>query len=78
MSWALPIETVLLSNLTDKKPSVTAILMSEEEYQNRKIKDIDKDIMIEPFGILKLEKINKNYFRIDTCTRYKIDQLEWR
>jgi hypothetical protein len=78
MSWALPIETLLLSNLTNKKPSVTAILMSEEEYQNRKIKDIDKDIMIEPFEILKLEKINKNYFRIDTCTRYKIDQLEWR
>ncbi len=78
MSWALPIETLLLSNLTDKKPSVTAILMSQEEYQHRKIKEIAKDVMIEPFGILKLEKINKKYFRIDTLTRYKVDQLEWR
>jgi hypothetical protein len=76
MSWALPIETLLISNLSDKKSSVTAILMSEEEYHHRKIKDLAKDIMIEPFGILDLEKINKNYFQIDTFTRYKLDKLD--
>ena len=76
MSWALPIETLLLSNLDHKKSSVTAILMSEEDYQNRKITSLGKHVMIEPFGILELEKINKNYFQVDTFTRYKLDKLE--
>lgn len=76
MSWGLPIETLLLSNLDHKKSSVTAILMSEEDYKNRKIIDLGKHVMIEPFGILAIEKINKNYFQIDTFSRYKLDKLE--
>lgn len=76
MSWGMPLETIILSNLDYQQISVTAILMTKDDFINRKINELDKYQMIEPFEIIPSNLMNKRYFRFDTLQLYQISELK--
>jgi len=73
MSWAMPVETMMLSEMKGG-PVVTAVQVYSQELA-QKIPARTQDFMT-TFSTIPLQEINRYYFRYDTSTSYQVISYE--
>jgi hypothetical protein len=76
MTWGLPIETLLLSNINDKNHPVSVIKLTTDEM-NTRLKEINRFDFLGPFYTIRYNEIDKEYFKLDTTNAYTIDTCKY-
>ena len=71
MSWGLPLETLIYSNIDRSKMPVTAILVPQSDVKN-KLKESGTHDYINPFWNQWHTELNADYFHIDTSKPYVV------
>lgn len=74
MTWALPCETMLLSNMYDTINRTIIILPDAREKQFNPSGNFQE--FIDPFFVIPIKKMNTGYFTMDTTEPYTLSSWE--
>jgi hypothetical protein len=74
MNWALPVESMLFSQLSGENPGRTCIFLTADEMQ--RFNTASRDTMLGCYEKRPASRINSLYFKMDTVQVYKVISLD--